>query len=153
MTTAKNRRKFLLGSAAGITGAALATHSTSASEQAKSTGSTPAWDQIARIQPDRTSGFAHSGWPLDADPTLPQLKAGSELTVADLSGPAVITLFHVTQLRYAATLPDNPKAKNAVVRPASLARYDQLNPGRIPDEEETLQTPEIAPTTPGDSDD
>jgi len=53
----------------------------------------------------------------------------------------------------AITLPDNPKAKNAVVRPASLARYDQLNPGRTKDEEETPQTPEIAPTTPGDSDD
>ncbi len=59
----------------------------------------------------------------------------------------------------AITLPDNPKAKNAVVRPASLARYDRLNPGRATDEDETPETPEtpeiaeIAPTTPGDSDD
>ena len=146
MTTAKNRRKFLLGSAAGITGAALATHSTSASEQAKSTGSTPAWDQIARIQPDRTSGFAHSGWPLDADPTLPQLKAGSELTVADLSGPAVITLFHVTQLRYAATLPDNPKAI-AAMRQASIEnarlRREAMAEGLTPPD--PLITPELVP--------
>jgi hypothetical protein len=146
MTSAKNRRKFLLGSAAGITGAALAAQSTSASEHAKSAGSKPAWDQIARIQPDRTSGFAHSGWPLDADPTLPQLKAGSQLTVANLAGPAVITLFHVTQLRYAATLPDSPEAV-AAMRDASVEnarlRREAVAEGLTPPA--PLITPELVP--------
>jgi hypothetical protein len=50
----------------------------------------------------------------------------------------------------AITLPDNPKAKNAVVRPASLARYDRLSPGRAADEEETPPTPDIPQTTPGE---
>jgi hypothetical protein len=50
-------------------------------------------------------------------------------------------------------LPDNPKAKNAVVRPASLARYDQLNPVRTPEEEETPPTPDMPQTTPGESHD
>jgi transposase len=56
----------------------------------------------------------------------------------------------------AITLPDNPKAKNAVVRPASLARYDQLNPGSTtPADEEAVPetTPETAPAIPGDNDD
>ena len=48
-------------------------------------------------------------------------------------------------------LPDNPKAKNAVVRPASLARYDQLNPGGTAEEEET--PPDTPQATPGDSHD
>ena len=49
----------------------------------------------------------------------------------------------------AITLPDNPKAKNAVVRPASLACYDQLNPKSIADEE----GPETTPVIPGESHD
>jgi transposase len=53
----------------------------------------------------------------------------------------------------AITLPDNPKAKNAVVRPASLARYDQLNPGRTVEEEETPPTQDIPQSTTGDDDD
>lgn len=50
----------------------------------------------------------------------------------------------------AITLPDNPKAKNAIVRPASLARYDQLNPGSTAGEE---TMPATTQASPGDSDD
>jgi hypothetical protein len=53
----------------------------------------------------------------------------------------------------AITLPDNPKAKNAVVRPASLARYDQLNPGHTVEEDEIPATQDIPQATTGDDDD
>ncbi len=52
----------------------------------------------------------------------------------------------------AITLPDNPKAKNAVVRPASLACYDQLNSGaNAPADNESI--PETAPEPSGESHD
>jgi transposase len=53
----------------------------------------------------------------------------------------------------AITLPDNPKAKNAVVRPASLVRYDQLNPDHAADEDEVPKIPEVPQATPGENHD
>jgi hypothetical protein len=49
-------------------------------------------------------------------------------------------------------LPDNPKAKNAVVRPASLACYDQLNPVSNASEDSEPR-PETKPPSSGESHD
>ena len=39
----------------------------------------------------------HAGWPIDAYPELPMLDAGTTMTVAEISGPAVITTIHVSR--------------------------------------------------------
>ena len=52
----------------------------------------------------------------------------------------------------AITLPDNPKVKNAIVRPASLAGYDQLNPSSTLSADEQDITGITKPTL-GDSHD
>ncbi len=124
MTT--DRRKFLLAGTVGLAGSALAGRSISAAEKSTASARSPALASIARIQPERTSGFAHAGWPFDADPSLPYLSAGSRMTVADLQGPAVITMFHITQLRYSATMPTDPEGiaatRKAAVERAALNR-------------------------------
>jgi hypothetical protein len=145
MNTIKNRRDFLIGGSAGLAGATLINHNAAAAEQEKTTVK-PAWDQIARIQNDRTTGFSHSGWPMDADPTLPQLRANSSITVADLAGPAVVTMLHVTQLRYFATLPASPEGI-AAARAASIenatARRQAIAAGQTPPA--PLVSPDLVP--------
>jgi len=39
----------------------------------------------------------HAGWPIDAYPELPMLDAGTTMTVAEITGPAVITTIHVSR--------------------------------------------------------
>ena len=52
----------------------------------------------------------------------------------------------------AITLPDHPKAKNAMVRPASLAAYDQLNPGSTGSADDQDITETTKPTPGGSHD-
>lgn len=52
---------------------------------------------VARIRNDRTTGFANGGWCYDRYDNLKPLNAHSQITVADLKGPGVITHIHTTR--------------------------------------------------------
>jgi hypothetical protein len=53
--------------------------------------------QFYSIQPDRRTGFSNGGWAYDAYPELETLDAFKSMTVAEITGPAVITCLHFTQ--------------------------------------------------------
>lgn len=52
---------------------------------------------IAKIQPEIRTGFAHAGWKYDRYPGLPSLDAHKRMMVADLKGPGVIRHLHFTR--------------------------------------------------------
>jgi len=79
MSKIRNRRDFMVGGAAGLAGTALVTRPTATAESTGTGAQKPAWDDVARIRPETTTGFSHTGWPMDADPTLPQLTAGGRV--------------------------------------------------------------------------
>jgi len=118
MSKIRNRRDFMVGGAAGLAGTAMVNPPADAAGATGTGHSRPAWDHIARMHPETTTGFSHTGWPMDADPTLPQLTAGGRVVVADIKGPAVITMLHATQLRYYGPLPAGPKEVAAARRRA-----------------------------------
>jgi hypothetical protein len=109
MSKIRNRRDFMVGGAAGLAGTAVVTRTSDAGDSNATTARRAAWDHIARMHPETTTGFSHTGWPMDADPNLPQLTAGGKVVVADIKGPAVITMLHTTQIRYYGLLPAGPK--------------------------------------------
>lgn len=55
------------------------------------------WHDIARIKAGHSFGATNGGWAYDAYPDLETLDAGKAITIADITGPAVITHIHTTQ--------------------------------------------------------
>ncbi|MFC1737145.1 DUF2961 domain-containing protein [Candidatus Hydrogenedentota bacterium] len=54
------------------------------------------YNKIAAIRNNRF-GMCNGGWNRDAYPELEPLDAGKSITIAEISGPAVITFIHITQ--------------------------------------------------------
>jgi len=52
---------------------------------------------IARIRTGHTFGASNGGWAYDAYPELETLDAGRAITIANITGPAIITNIHTTQ--------------------------------------------------------
>jgi hypothetical protein len=53
--------------------------------------------EVAVIQPEARTGFAHAGWKYDRYADLPSLDARKSMTLADLKGPGIIRHIHVTR--------------------------------------------------------
>jgi hypothetical protein len=55
------------------------------------------WRTITKIKNRYHFGAINGGWNLDSYPELESLDAGKTITIAEITGPAVITNFHLTQ--------------------------------------------------------
>ncbi|MCK4292869.1 MAG: DUF2961 domain-containing protein [Planctomycetes bacterium] len=57
----------------------------------------PSVPDVARIRKGVTTGFSNAGWCYDRYKDLEPLKAHTQITVADIKGPAVIKHIHTTR--------------------------------------------------------
>lgn len=55
------------------------------------------WRDLPRLRTQSSFGSCNGGWAYDAYPDLEPLNAKSNINIANISGPAVITNFHSTQ--------------------------------------------------------
>ena len=55
------------------------------------------WKEISKLKKHYNYGASNGGWKYDSYPELESLDAYKSMTIAEIKGPAVITIFHSTQ--------------------------------------------------------